>query len=122
MDKNKHKALRRRRRHGGIRKRIQGTPDRPRLAVYKSLKHIYAQIIDDLAGRTLASASSLEQIQLADGARTSNAGGAAAVGALLAERAKSAGITAVRFDRGGFRYHGRVKALADAARKGGLQF
>ena len=122
MDKNKNKALRRTRRHGGIRKRVQGTPDRPRLAVYKSLKHIHAQIIDDLAGRTLASASSLEEVKLTEGARTSNAKGAAAVGAMLAERAKGAGVTAVRFDRGGFRFHGRVKALADAARKGGLQF
>ena len=122
MDKNKNKALRRTRRHGGIRKRVQGTPDRPRLAVYKSLKHIHAQIIDDLAGRTLASASSLEEVSLADGARTSNAKGAAAVGTRIAERAKAAGISKVAMDRGGFRYHGRVKALADAARKAGLQF
>ncbi len=122
MDKNKNKALRRARRHGGIRKRIQGTPERPRLAVYRSLKHIHCQIIDDLAGRTLAAASSLEEIPLADGARTSNAKGAAAVGELIAQRAKAAGITKVAMDRGGFRYHGRVKALADAARKAGLEF
>lgn len=110
---------RRRRTRFRLRQRAGG---KPRLSVFRSNKHIHAQIIDDLAGRTLASASSLEQIKLEDGARTSNAKGAAAVGRLLAERAKAAGITAVRFDRGGFRYHGRVKALADAAREGGLQF
>ena len=122
MDKNKNKALRRTRRHGGIRKRVQGTPERPRLAVYRSLKHIHVQIIDDLAGRTLVSASSLEEVKLADGARASNARGAAAVGELIATRAKAAGIAKVAMDRGGFRYHGRVKALADAARKAGLEF
>ncbi|MBX3359395.1 MAG: 50S ribosomal protein L18 [Phycisphaeraceae bacterium] len=121
MDKNKHKAMRRERRHHGIRKRVQGAPDRPRLAVYRSLKHIYAQIIDDLAGRTLASASSQEAAALA-GARTSNRSGAAAVGRLVAERAIKAGVATVAFDRGGFRFHGRVKALADAAREAGLKF
>ena len=118
MDKSKHKAKRRARRVTGQRKRIAGAPDRPRLAVYKSLNHIYAQVIDDLAGRTLASASSRDaSLALA---KTGNA--AAAVGAALAEKAKGAGVSTVVFDRAGFRYHGRIKALADAARKGGLKF
>jgi large subunit ribosomal protein L18 len=120
MDKHKHKAFRRQRRHQGIRKRISGSPSRPRLAVYKSLKHIHAQIIDDLAGKTLVAASSLEP---ASGAgKSGNSKAAAIVGKLLAQRAKEAGITQVAFDRGGFKYHGRVKALGDAAREGGLKF
>lgn len=120
MDRAKHKVARRNRRHIGIRKRVDGTPVRPRLSVYRSLNHIYAQVIDDLKGATLASASSLEaDLKLA---KTGNAEAAAAVGALLARRAKEKGVTAVQFDRGGFRFHGRVKALADAARKEGLQF
>lgn len=119
MNKNKHKQTRRARRVTGIRKRVLGTPERPRLAVFKSLNHIYAQVIDDLAGRTLAAASTTE-----DGMpdKSGNSAAAAAVGTKLAERARSAGVGAVVFDRAGFRYHGRVKALADAARKGGLQF
>lgn len=121
MDKHKHKAFRRRRRHLGIRKRITGVPTRPRLAVYKSLKHIHAQIIDDLAGRTLVSASSLEEAA-GTGSKSGNSKAAAEVGKLLAQRAKEAGITQVAFDRGGFKYHGRVKALGDAAREGGLKF
>lgn len=121
MDKNKHKAFRRRRRHRGIRKRIMGTPSRPRLAVYKSLKHIHAQIIDDLAGKTIVAASSLEA-PVASAGKPGNAKSAAEVGKLLAQRAKEAGVTAVAFDRGGFKYHGRVKALGDAAREAGLQF
>jgi len=120
MDKNKNKAMRRVRRHGGIRKRITGTPTTPRLAVYRSLKHIYAQVIDDLAGRTLVSASSREPAAAAP--KPNARSGASAVGKLLATRAKEAGVTTVAFDRGGFRYHGRVKALADAAREGGLKF
>lgn len=121
MDKHKHKAFRRRRRHLGIRKRISGGPSRPRLAVYKSLKHIHAQIIDDLAGRTLVSASSLEEAAGTAG-KSGNSKAAAEVGKLLAQRAKEAGISQVAFDRGGFKYHGRVKALGDAAREGGLKF
>lgn len=119
MDKNRLKQVRRGRRVIGIRKRVEGTPSRPRLSVYRSLKHIHAQVIDDLAGRTLCAASSQE-----DGMpdKSGNAASAAAVGLRLAERAKAAGVTAVVFDRGGFRFHGRVKALADAARKGGLDF
>ncbi len=120
MDKHKHKAIRRQRRHRGIRKRITGSPTRPRLAVYKSLKHIHAQIIDDLAGKTLVAASSLEEVSGAG--KSGNSKAAAIVGKLLAQRAKEAGITQVSFDRGGFKYHGRVKALGDAAREGGLKF
>lgn len=121
MNKNQQKTLRRERRHIGIRKRIQGTPSRPRLCIYKSLKHMYAQIIDDLAGRTLVSASTLE-LEGEACKKSGNSTAAAAVGELLAKKATGAGLKAVAFDRAGFRYHGRVKALAEAARKGGLQF
>lgn len=121
MNKFKQKQIRRTRRRTGLRKRVAGTPQRPRLAIYRSLNHIYAQVIDDLAGVTLASASTRDKgVPVASG--TGNASAAEAVGSALAERAKAAGVTAVVFDRGGFRYHGRVKALADAARKGGLEF
>lgn len=120
MDKNKHKAKRRLRRRAVIRQRVSGTPDRPRLAVYKSLNHFYAQLIDDLAGRTLAAAATTDK-DASDG-KTGNAAAAAAVGERLAQRAKAAGVTRVVFDRAGFKFHGRVKAFADAARKGGLQF
>ena len=120
MDLQQKKANRRRRRKVGIRKRVVGTPDRPRLAVFKSLNHVYAQVIDDLAGKTLASASTRDK---GFGEKvTGNASAAEAVGKLVAERAKGAGVKAVVFDRGGFRYHGRVKALADGARSGGLDF
>jgi len=102
-------------RHGRVRKKIAGTAERPRLVVFRSLTHIYAQLIDDVKGATLASASDAE----GSGKKSERA---AAVGTQLAERAKAAGIESVVFDRGGYRYHGRVKALADAARKGGLQF
>jgi large subunit ribosomal protein L18 len=121
MDKSKHKVLRRNRRHIGIRKRVEGLPGRPRLSVYKSLNHMYAQIIDDLAGRTLCCASTADA-ELKLDKKTGNSAAAAAVGKLLATRAKEAKISTVQFDRGGFRYHGRVKALADAARKEGLKF
>jgi large subunit ribosomal protein L18 len=121
MDKQQNKSARRTRRHIGIRKRIVGTPSRPRLCIYKSLKHMYAQIIDDLAGRTLVSASTLD-LEGDAAKKGGNSSGAADVGALIAKKAKDAGVSAVTFDRAGFRYHGRVKALADAARKGGLQF
>ncbi|MBX3385889.1 MAG: 50S ribosomal protein L18 [Phycisphaeraceae bacterium] len=119
MDKGKHKAFRRQRRHKSIRGAVSGTPDRPRLAIYKSLKHIHAQVIDDLAGRTLVCASSVED-GVAD--NKGNCKSAASVGKLIADRAVKAGIKQVAFDRGGFRFHGRVKALADAAREGGLKF
>jgi large subunit ribosomal protein L18 len=110
----------RRRIHIRIRKRVKGTAERPRLAVFRSLNHIYAQVIDDRSGRTLAAASSAEKnATLKTGG---NVEAAKTVGKLVAERAKAAGIGAVVFDRGGFLYHGRVKALADAAREGGLEF
>jgi|SRR5829696_215855 len=108
------------RRHLRIRRRLSGTPERPRLAVYRSLTHIYAQVIDDVAGRTLAAASDLDaDLRSATGTKRD---AATQVGALVAERAKNAGVSQVVFDRGGFLYHGRVKALADAAREGGLSF
>lgn len=125
MDKNKHKDKRRARRRAEIRHRVIGTPERPRLSVYKSLNHFYAQVIDDLAGKTLAAASSRVSKKSGGGAvtaKTGNAAAAASVGTKLAEKAKAAGVTKVVFDRGGFKFHGRVKAFADAARKGGLQF
>ena len=105
--------------HKRIRKKISGTVERPRLAVFRSLKHIYAQVIDDASGRTLAAASSGEKGATFNGG---NVAGAKEVGRLIAERAKEKGIKSVVFDRGGYQYHGRVKALADAAREGGLEF
>lgn len=120
MDKASNKTLRRSRRRIGIRKVIGGTPSRPRLSIYKSLNHMHAQIIDDLAGKTLVSASTTEADLKVE--KTGNSKAAAAVGARLADKAKAAGISNVVFDRGGFRFHGRVKALADAARKAGLKF
>ena len=122
MDRSKHKATRRRRRHGLIRTRISGTPDRPRLSVYKSNNHFYAQVIDDLSGATLAAASTSAGKKNAPATNTGNAKAAADVGTRLAAAAKAKGIAAVVFDRGGFKYHGRVKAFADAARKAGLKF
>ena len=116
--KNKHEA--RKRRHHRVRKNVVGTTERPRLAVFRSNKHISAQVIDDSTGRTLAAASTVEK-DLRGGA-TGNKDAAAAVGRKLAERAKAAGVEQVVFDRGGFLYHGRVAALADAARTNGLKF
>jgi large subunit ribosomal protein L18 len=106
-----------------VRARLARTStNRPRLSVFRSSKHIYAQIIDDVAGRTLAAASSLDK-DLREGLKTgADKNAAAAVGKLIAERAKAAGVTAIVFDRGGYLFHGRVKALADAAREGGLDF
>ncbi|HNH37962.1 MAG TPA: 50S ribosomal protein L18, partial [Microthrixaceae bacterium] len=108
------------RRHARVRRQVMGTPERPRLAVFRSNRHVVAQVIDDRAGVTLAAASTLEG-DLRSGA-TGNVAAAARVGTLVAERAKAAGIEQVVFDRGGFRYHGRVAALADAARDAGLEF
>ena len=119
MNKNQLKDHKRTRRRAQIRRSVTGSPERPRLCVYKSLNHIYAQVIDDLAGKTLVAASTRDKG--ADG-KTGNAQAASAVGQRLAEKAKAAGVTKVVFDRAGFRYHGRIKALADAARKGGLEF
>ena len=108
------------RRKQRIRKKIAGTQERPRLTIYRSLKHIYAQVIDDTTGRTLAAASTLDAgVKGATGSKTERA---KAVGAAIAERAKAAGISQVVFDRGGYQYHGRVKSLADAAREAGLEF
>ena len=107
--------------HERIRKKMQGTAERPRLNVYRSLNHIYVQVIDDLHGKTLVSASTAEgkKEQRSTGG---NVASAKAVGKAIAERAKAKGVTKVVFDRGGYIYHGRVKALADAAREAGLQF
>lgn len=104
--------------HQRIRARVKGTPERPRLAVFRSLKHIYAQVIDDQKGHTVVAASSAEE----NGKNGGNVAGAKAIGKLVAERAKDKGIKSVVFDRGGYLYHGRVKALADAARAAGLEF
>ncbi len=108
------------RRHFRLRKKVSGTPGRPRLVVKRSSRHMHAQIIDDLAGHTLASASSLEaDVRSFEGDKKDRS---AQVGRLLAERAKAAGILTVVFDRGGNKYHGRIASLADAAREGGLEF
>jgi len=110
----------RRKRHDRIRLRLEGTESRPRLAVFRSNTHIYAQIIDDASGRTLAAASTLEkELRGSSSTKTEEA---AVVGRLVAERAKTAGVERVVFDRAGFRYHGRIKSLADAAREAGLDF
>jgi large subunit ribosomal protein L18 len=108
------------RRHHRVRKKVKGVDTRPRLAVFRSNKHITAQVIDDVAGKTLAAASTTEA-DLKGGA-TGNKDAAKKIGALVAERAKAAGVTKVVFDRGGFLYHGRVAAVADAAREAGLEF
>jgi large subunit ribosomal protein L18 len=119
MDHQKAKRLRQLRRRRHVRRRIVGTAERPRLSVFRSSKHIYAQLINDLDGTTLAAASSLGGEGAAYGGNTK---AAAVVGKQLAEAAKTKGIGKAAFDRGHYRYHGRVKALADAAREGGLQF
>lgn len=107
------------RRHARVRKRVRGTPQRPRLAVYRSNRYIYAQVIDDSEGRTIASASSQESDLRSE---RLNVETASKVGEVLATRAKEAGVESVVFDRGGYKFHGRVKALAEAARKEGLEF
>src|SRR5579862_44106 len=104
--------------HTRIRRRVKGTEERPRLAVFRSVKHIYAQVIDDTKGHTVVAASSSEK----NGTPGGNMAGAKAIGKLIAERAQDKGIKAVVFDRGGYLYHGRVKALAEAARAAGLEF
>ena len=110
----------RRKRHERIRLHLEGTGSRPRLAVFRSLNHIYAQVIDDASGKTLAAASSAEKELRGSGGTKSDE--AKVVGRLVAERAKSAGVEHVVFDRAGFRYHGRIRSLADAAREAGLDF
>lgn len=122
MDKNQDRAQRLQRRKYAIRKSVFGTVERPRLSVYRSSKHIYAQVINDYDGKTLASAASTSDDVRGDLANGGNIEAAKRVGKAIAEKAKAAGITAVAFDRGGRQYHGRVKALADAAREGGLKF
>lgn len=124
-DKNKHLAWSRRKKR--VRKKIRGTPERPRLSVYRSGKHIYAQIIDDLSGKTLAQASSLEKEfreQSKEGEKSggNSRGGAGLVGKVLGDRAKAGGIEQVVFDRNGYLYHGRVRALADGVRETGVKF
>lgn len=105
--------------HRRIRRKLSGTPERPRLAVFRSVGHIYAQVIDDVKGATLVSASSVDKNAKTNGG---NVAAAKTIGKLVAERAKEKGIKSVVFDRGGYQYHGRVKALADAAREAGLEF
>jgi large subunit ribosomal protein L18 len=112
--------------HRRIRRKLRGTPERPRLAVFRSVSHIYAQVIDDNAGTTLVAASSVgKDVNIGDAkskAKGGNVAGAKAIGKLVADRAKEKGIKSVVFDRGGYQYHGRIKALADAARAAGLEF
>jgi large subunit ribosomal protein L18 len=123
--KIKTKADKRERIHLRQRKRISGTPERPRLAVFRSASHTYVQVIDDMSGRTLVSASTAEPAlkgRLTDKARAANKAGAQAIGKAIAERLLEKGIKQVVFDRGGFLYHGRVRAVAEAAREAGLQF
>jgi large subunit ribosomal protein L18 len=111
----------RKRRHERVRRRVAGTAERPRLNVYRSNLHIYAQVINDDAGHTLCAASTMDPA-IREAVKGYNVDGATAVGKLIAERAKAAGVEQVVFDRGGYLYHGRIKALADAAREGGLDF
>ena len=114
------RGVARQKRHERLRLRVAGDSERPRLAVFRSLNHIYAQVIDDSSGRTLAAASSLEpDLKSAKGTKSAEA---TAVGRIVAERARAAGVGRVVFDRAGFRYHGRVKSLAEAAREAGLDF
>lgn len=121
MAKTDNKKTARDKRIKRIRKTITGTPERPRLRVYRSLNHIYAQIIDDTKGATLAAMSTLDKV-VKEGDAKSKIDKAHQVGLLIAERAKAAGVNTVVFDRGGYLYHGRVKALSDGAREGGLDF
>jgi large subunit ribosomal protein L18 len=118
MKAQKRLAVTRQRKRYRVRKKIVGTPERPRLTVFRSSKHIYAQMIDDLSGKTLAAATSLKK----GGSPGANIPAAVEVGKKLAEAAKAAGITKAAFDRGHYKYHGRLKALADAVRAGGIQF
>lgn len=118
--KGKTAVAARQRRHERVRAKVKGTALRPRLCVFRSLSHIYVQVIDDDAGRTLAAASDVEKTASRDGKKKTEVAGA--VGDLIAQRAREKGIEQVVFDRGGYRFHGRVKALAEAARKAGLRF
>ncbi|MAF38415.1 MAG: 50S ribosomal protein L18 [Chloroflexi bacterium] len=122
MPKDKNAKRLRKIRHIRLRNKISGTPERPRLAVFRSLRHIYAQVIDDTTGRTLASASSADAVKEAGGPIVPKMDASTAVGKLVAQRAIAEGITQVVFDRGGCKFHGRVKALAEATREAGLNF
>ncbi|MCL5292840.1 MAG: 50S ribosomal protein L18 [Actinobacteria bacterium] len=122
MSKTSERTIARRRRHTRVRRTIRGTADRPRLAVFKSARHIYAQLIDDRRGLTIASASTLDSQVRESIGYGGNIEAAKRIGALIAERAIAQGIKRIVFDRGGFIYHGRVKAVADAAREAGLEF
>jgi large subunit ribosomal protein L18 len=122
MDSKRKKALARQKRHWRIRKVVSGSTDQPRLAVFRSHKHIYCQLIDDQGGKTLASASTMEKGVRSNGAYGGNRDAAREVGVRIAERAKECGVARVAFDRGGYKYHGRVRSLAEAAREGGLKF
>jgi large subunit ribosomal protein L18 len=108
--------------HRRLRKNVSGSPERPRLSVFRSLKHIYAQVVEDRSGRTLASASTLDRALRPEIKAGGNLAAAKAVGKVIAERARAAGVVRVVFDRSGYRYHGRVQALAEAAREAGLEF
>lgn len=122
MDHQRAKLRQQQRRRNHVRRKLRGTPERPRLTVFRSNKHIYAQLIDDLNAVTLAAASSAAIEQDGKVMYGGNIAGAKAIGQKIAEAAKAKGITKVAFDRGHYKYHGRIKALADAAREGGLQF
>ena len=122
MDKAKAKRLARQRRHARVRRHVSGTSDRPRLCVFRSLKHIRAQVIDDTSGHTLVAASTLDSGVRSQIDGKDKSAQAAVVGEVIAQRALESGITRIVFDRGGYKYHGRVKSLADAARKAGLEF
>ncbi|MDK2950688.1 MAG: large subunit ribosomal protein [Kosmotogales bacterium] len=122
MEKRIDKKLNRKKKHLSIRRKISGTSEKPRLAVFKSEKHIYAQIIDDMKGNTIVSASTVDKELKEELKKTWNIEAAEKVGELLAKRAVEKGISSVVFDRGGFKYHGRIKSLADSARKAGLKF
>ncbi|MCW5827749.1 MAG: 50S ribosomal protein L18 [Deltaproteobacteria bacterium] len=122
MAKTEDRKGRRTLRHQRITKKVQGTPERPRLAVFRSNRHIYAQVVDDQGGRTLVAASTLSKDLKGKVAKIGTVDAAKQVGLLVAEKAKAAKVTKVVFDRGGYAYHGQVKALADAAREAGLEF
>ena len=122
MVSKKSRAIVRKNKHRRLRNRFSGTPQRPRLAVFRSNNHMYAQIIDDTAGHTLVSASTVQKDVKAELEKTNDVAAAAYLGTVIAKRALDAGITTVVFDRGGFVYHGKIKALADAAREAGLEF
>jgi large subunit ribosomal protein L18 len=122
MQRTKTPRAARVRRHARVRKHVSGSSEKPRLCVYRSLSHIYAQVIDDVAGRTIAAASDVEADVKGQRAGKKKSDVATLVGSLVAQRAREKGVSQVVFDRGGYPFHGRVKALAEAARAGGLQF